>query len=260
MDYRGVDTDLGWVNRELTRLRREIESLRSERRAASTTIGNGNLVIDGGDVTMLDVDGSVMFLLGGQLNGDRGVTISRESGVAAFAIRKSFPTSNKQTVVITDANGLPLVAEESLGNGLSHPFLPIPLQPATATSSSLSTGPWGYEITSSSTTYETTHQAWYARHNQFGLFRIRVAASDTTTAGEVRVINVGTGVGLGPFLSPAWTGVRAAGSTAYTEIVSPGLNLPGTMHTSISVAVQVRRTAGTGTLTVAVPESRGSTP
>jgi hypothetical protein len=259
-DFRGIDTDEGWINRKFQALQRQIDALRSERRAGATTIGSGGLVVDGGDITALDVDGSVIFRLGPQQHGDRGVTVTREDGVNAIALRKSFSNSTKQTLVLTDANNLPLVAEESLGTGLSYPFLPIPLQPAPAASGAVVAGPWGYEVTHASASWTTAHQAWYARHNQYGLFRLRVAASDATTAGEVRVINVASGLALGGFLSGAWTGVRAAGSTGYTEIVSPGLALPGTAHTSVSIAVQVRRTAGTGSLTVAVPESRGSTP
>lgn len=257
----GVENDPGWMPRKIRELEEQINALRSERRAAATTIGSGGLIIDGGDLLALDVDGSVVFRLGPQLYDDRGVSIVRENGVSALELRKSFSNSTEQSLVLRDADGAVLIAEESLGAGLGQPFLPIPLQPVTAATTSLNTGPWGFEVTSSAATgtWVSTHQAWYARHNQFGLFRLRVAASDASTAGEVRVINVASGLAIGGFLAGAWTGVRALGATTYTEIVSPGLTLPGTVHTAISVAVQVRRTAGTGTLTVAVPESRGTT-
>lgn len=262
MDNRGIDTDPGWVNRELRALRRKVEALTSERRASATTIGSGGLVVDGGLVVMLDVDGSEMFRLGPQIFADRGLTIARESGTVAFEMRKTFSNSATQSVYVRDDNGDVLLAEESLGNGLAQPYLPIPLQPVTATATALNTGPWGPEVVVNSATFTSTHQAWFARHNQYGLFRIRIAASDLTTAAEVRVINVATGNPLNAFFQPAWLGTRAAGSTGYTEVVTPGadgLLLPGLVHTEISVAVQVRRSAGAGTLSVAVPTSHGWT-
>lgn len=62
MDMRGIDTDLGWINRRFTKVEREIEGLRSERRGAATTIGSGGLTIEsGGDLRILDASGMVVF-------------------------------------------------------------------------------------------------------------------------------------------------------------------------------------------------------
>lgn len=267
---RGIDTDPGHQNRENRRIWRAIENLRSERRASSTTIGDGDLrlinggslVVDGGDVIMLDTDGSEMFRIGVMTYGDRGVTITRDNGAIAFEMRKTFSNSTSQSVYLRDDQGDILIAEESLGNGIGQPFFDIPMVPVTPTSTSLFTGPWGPEVTVNSATFTSTHQAWFPRTNHYGLFKVRVAASDLTTAGEVRVINAATSSPLNPFFQPAWLGVRAAGSTGYTEVATAsddGLILPGDTHGRISVAVQVRRTAGTGTLTVAVPTAHGWT-
>lgn len=221
-------------------------------------VGAGAVVINDRQMVVLDDDGSEIFRIGDMEHGDRGLTITRENGTVAFEMRKTFVGSSTQAVFLRDDTGAALISEEPLGDGLSRPFLPIPMLPVTAATTALSTGPWGPQVVVNSGTFTTTHQAWYARHNQYGLFRCRIAASDTTTAGEVQVINVDNGVPLTRFFQPAWLGSRPAGSTGYTEVVpASGLLLPNAMHASTTLAVQVRRTAGAGTLTVAVPESRG---
>lgn len=267
MDARGIDLhDPGRVNRELQRLRREIESLRSERRAGATTIADGDirlanggsLVVDGGDVVMLDADGSEMLRIGPQQHGDRGVSVSREDGSLALVVRKAFSNSTLQTLEIRDRLGNLIVSEEALGWGLSRPFLQIPMRPVMATPTALMHGQYGPEVPVTSGTFETTHQAWYARHNQYGRFCFQIAASDATTAAEVRVINVATGNPLAAFFQPSWLGTRAVGDTAFVEVVSPPLSVPGDPDDRISIAAQVRRSAGAGTLTVALPESHGA--
>lgn len=223
------------------------------------TVSGGALIVDGGDFLLLDTDGSTVFRLGPQQYGDRGVSIFREDGSLALGVRQAFENV-PQTLEMRDEAGYVIVAEEALGSGLSRPFLPVPLQPVRAASGAVNAGPYGWESMAASSTWTTTHQAWYARHNQFALFRFRVAASDTTTAAEIRLINAGNGDHLGQFLAGPWTGVRAAGATGYTEVVTPGgINMPGEPDQAVQVAVQVRRTDGAGTLTVAVPEARGTT-
>ena len=266
MDARGIDTEPGWENRRFQKIERMIEALRSERRAAATTISDGDLrlangaqlVVDGGDVVMLDTDGSALFRLGLQANGDRGVSVFREDGSIALAIRKAFPSSGAQSVEIRDRLGNLIVAEEALGSGMSRPFLHIPMVPVIDTATALPTGPYGPEVPVTAATFTTTHRAWFARHNQYGRFMVQIAASDATTAAEVRIINAATNTVLGDFLAGPWLGVRAAGSTTHVQVDPPRIFLPGAPDERVSVAVQVRRTAGTGTLSVALPESHGS--
>lgn len=260
VDNLGIDSSPGWINRKFRALEQQIADLRSERRASATTIGSGGFVVDGGDVIMLDDDGSVMFRLGAQTHGDRGLTIAREDGTVALELRKTFSNSSSQTLYLYDDQGAAMLTEEPLGNGISRPMLPVPLQPVTAASTALNTGPWGPEVVVDSATFTTTHQAWFARHNHFALFRVQIAASDITTAAEVRVVNAVDQNPLNPFFLVDWLGVRPAGTTGYVEVVTSGLDglaLPGTSHTEISVQVQVRRSAGAGTLTVAVPTAHG---
>lgn len=73
MDNRGIDTDPGWINRQLRELRQAIEAMRSERRAGSAwdgnhlTLGSFHLWVDAtGDLRIKssapasDLDGAVV--------------------------------------------------------------------------------------------------------------------------------------------------------------------------------------------------------
>ncbi|WP_426243675.1 hypothetical protein [Nocardioides sp. LHG3406-4] len=70
MDNRGIIAGPDWINHQLQDMRRDIEALRSERRAAATTITDGSLVVsggggveihDGGDLVILDASENVVF-------------------------------------------------------------------------------------------------------------------------------------------------------------------------------------------------------
>ena len=220
-------------------------------------VGAGRVVVDERDVVMYDDDGSVIFRMGEQTFGDRGVSIFRDDGSLAFAIRKAFGGTT-QSLEMRDRFGSVFLAEEALGSGLSRPYLHSPMQPVLPTAAALLHGPYGPQVPVTSGTFVTTHQAWYARHNQYGVFKAQISASDTSTSAEVRVINAADGVPLGAFFQPAWLGARAAGSTGYIEVASPALYLPGVPDALISIALQVRRTAGSGTLQVSLPESHGA--
>lgn len=219
-------------------------------------LGLGGVEVTADEVLMRDDNGEVLFSLGPQTHGDRGVSVFRDDGTIALAVRKNF-SNTPQVIQISDADGYVILGEESLGNGLARPHLHVPMHPVMATATTLQHGPWGPEVPVTSGTFVTTHQAWWARHNQYGRFNVRIAASDITTSAEVQVINANDGTPLGAFLAGAWTGTRATGSTGYTEVVSPSIFMPSNPEDRVSVALQVRRSAGAGTLRVALPESHG---
>lgn len=264
-DNRGMDMDPGWVNRKFQEIDRKIEGVRSERRSRATTItdgdlvirGGGKLVVDGGDFLLLDTDGSTVFRLGPQQHGDRGVTISRDTGEVALSVRKKFDTDTIQIIELVDRFGNVLLSEEAIGSGPARPLHDIPMRPVMATSGNLQCGPWGPEVTTGAGTFTTVHQAWFARSNQFASLRILMSASDLTTAAEVQVINADDSTVLAAFGEPDWLGERDLGDTDYVEIQTPGLFLPGVPWESISIALQVRVSAGAGTITTAIPEARG---
>lgn len=104
MDNRGIDLDPGWVNRKIHDLERAIEALRSERRAAATTVSEGDFVVsgggsvivrDGGDVAVLDgvgdpavsmADGDIVVEGGGRVvvKDGGGIDTEHDNGAGAL--------------------------------------------------------------------------------------------------------------------------------------------------------------------------------
>lgn len=249
-----VNTSPGWMNEELRKIRREIEGLKSERRAAATTIQTGGeLVIDGGDVIMLDTDGSVLFRLGIQALGDRGISINRADGTLAFEVAKPNPLA-VQAWRLKDNNGATIVSESGFGIGLGRPRIPSTPFPVSAPSY----GTYGPEVSTTSGTFTTLFAVHDRRQNPLWSPVFRVRCTDATTAAEIRAVHAATGTPLVEFGAGTWTGVRAAGPTDYVELAPP-LNIPAALAVDdrYRFEVQVRRTAGTGTVFLAIPESLG---
>lgn len=225
-------------------------------------VGAGAATLGDRDFIVIDDDGTEILRIGDQQFGDRGITISREDGTLALSIRKRLAGAGTQSLELRDDNGNVILSESEFGTGLDYPWLPLVVQPWSATSAAVQTGPHGLEgpaVTSG--TFVTTHMVELPRMNQQTRWRFAIKASDATTAGEVQVIRESTGVALTKFLQPAWVGTRAAGSTGYVD-VDPGapLVLPGSYITMMRLLVQVRRTAGAGSLTCAVPFAHGYAP
>lgn len=273
MDARGIDNDPGWINRKFSELKREIESLRSERRAAATTIAEGgSLFVRGllriagaldltGTLSMKSEDDVEMVRIGDMEFG-RGFELKRDDGTQALGFRKAFSNSTTQSWVLTDRSGQVVVAENALSGGLSRPHLELPLQPFSATSGTAVTcGPHGWERTTSSTTWETLYVYDGKVQNPFLDFKFAAICSDGTTSGEVQVVDLDTGTPLAGFFEPAWLASIPLATTTYfvvdppsTRIIAPDITEVGAY---MRLGVQVRRTAGTGSITLAVPQSIG---
>lgn len=273
MDARGIDNDPGWINRRFAEIKREIESLRSERRAASTTIAEGgSLLVRGflrvvgsldltGTLSMKSDEGDELVRIGDMQYG-RGFELKRDDGSQALAFRKPFDISAVQAWVLLDRQGQVIVAESDLGPGLSRPHLEHPLQPVAPTSgTTLTCGPHGWERQTSSTSWETLYVYDGKAQNPFLDFKFAAFCSDGTTAGEIQVVDLETGNPLLGFFEPAWLGVVPAGSTSYTVVDPPNTRITtpemSTFGAYIRLGVQVRRTAGSGSITLAVPQSIG---
>jgi hypothetical protein len=261
MDARGIDADPGWVNRELQNLRRQIEALRSERRAAATTISDGDLrlsngaslVVDGGDVVLLDEDGSILFRLGPQEHGDRGFTLYREDGTVAVTAAKEDPTL-PQALRILDASGNPLLTEWPFGNGAHRPRMPHPIHPAKAPAG---WDEWGPHTSTTSATFERLWSGGTYKLNPLWGPRLYVWCSDATTAGEVKCVRKDTGTTYNLFLGGTAALTVAAGTTSPTLWSPAGCVLQGGIDARIDYAIEARVTAGAGSVNVAVPISMG---
>lgn len=222
--------------------------------AGDLTISGGDLVVDGGDFLLLDTDGSTVFKLGPQEHGDRGVSMYREVGTPVMEVRKE--SSNlPQRWVMRDGFGNIVVSESAFGVGLSRPRLAHPVIPAATPTY----GVYGQEVSSAADTFTTVFRMECRRQNTNWQPRLQVSTSDTTTAAEVRVVNADfASFILNDFFTSAdWIGAVAAGSTGFRQL-DPTLVLFGNVDEYIRLAVQVRRTAGTGTVKVAIPSSYGA--
>jgi hypothetical protein len=220
-------------------------------------VGAGAVILSERQMLVIDDDGTEIFRIGDMEHGDRGLVIRREDGSIAISLSQAFPGAAQQEIRIFDRFGNELLTEEAIGSGPAYPIFPLIFEPVLATAGTVNAGPYGFEVPTTSGTFVTVFRTTLARNNQFGTVKLRVAASDTSTSGELRLINVANNSHLGQFLAGPYTGTRSTGSTAYVEVSLPSLVIPGNPWDPIELAVQVRRTAGAGTLRVAVDQSRG---
>ena len=124
------------------------------------TLSGGSLVVDGGDVVMLDTDGSTLFKLGPQEFGDRGVSIYRENGTPALEVTK--PNVNAvQAWRMKDSSENVILAESGFGAGLGRPRLPSHPFPT----STPAYGAYGPEVSTSSTSWATLFAVHDRRQN-----------------------------------------------------------------------------------------------
>jgi hypothetical protein len=261
---RGVDGDLGWINRRFQAIQRQIDSLRSERRAEATTVGDGGLRIDGGELVALDADGSILFRIGTLDLGDRGTVAYRDNGTIALEVRKLVDAAYVgQSVAIYDAGGKRVFMTEDLLGGLRAPYLEHPFQPvAPSTGTAVTCGPYGWERVTTSTSFQTLFVYDGKRQNPFLDLKVAAVCSDATTAGEVQIVNLATGLPLDDFFNPdPWLGQIPAGTTSYLVIdPSPTRAVAAdgiAAHAYMRLGIQVRRTAGAGSITLAVPQAIG---
>lgn len=253
--HRDLEEKFRQLNRAVADLRAAVARRpKFEVSSGDLTISGGDLVVDGGDFLLLDTDGSTVFRLGPQQYGDRGVSMYREDGTPALEVREQFDGFGQKLRVL-DSVGNELLSEFQVGAGLRRPFLPIPTAPSGAPSG---WGKYGPERATTSGTFVSLFTGDARRVNPLIRVIIAVKCSDATTAAEVRLVDESNGNVFDAFLlGPDWTGVLAAGSTAWQEqdsvLSSPDVPYEGRYR----FEVQARRTAGAGTVTVAVAQIMG---
>lgn len=153
------------------------------------------------------------------------------------------------------------VAESQIGVGLGRPVLSVPMQPVGAAGTAVTCGPFGWERTTVSAAFETLFRNEGMRQNPAWAPALAVRCSDATTAGEVQFVDLTTGVAVAlvEVLSSTSLYTIAAGTTVDTLLApqAPGLLLPQAYGDTARLGIQARRTAGAGTITVAVRQSIG---
>lgn len=250
---RRTDSDPGWINRKF----REIDAAIRELRAAKRVITDLTIPGSGGVTT------GGIIIMGTQAQGDRGMTFNREDGTEAFSLRKPLSPSDPQSWVLRDRSGNPVVSESSFSGGIGRPQLDLPFQPVAATSGTAVTcGPYGWERVTSSASWTTLFAYDGKAQNYLLDFKFAAVCSDAVTAGEIQVVDLATGNPRPGFIASPWVGSIPAGTTTMTvfdpdpnKVVSMvATQVPGSYQ---KLGVQVRVTAGTGSITLAVAQAIG---
>lgn len=223
--------------------------------SGSITIpSNGLLLVDGGDVVMLDKAPSAteLFRMGEQVNGDRGITIRRIDGSAALDVRDLFG-NGYQTVRLYDKAGGAIVSDAALAlHGLDAPHIPIPFVPSSFASTT-------FAQTTASAAFVPLFESSAFFNNPYMRLKIKAQCSDATTAAEVGVWDTVAGAFLvEPFTLASTQIIIPAGTTTVTEFEADKLmTLPGPMSNEMKLEVRAKVTAGTGSVSVAVTRAIG---
>ncbi|MBB5828148.1 hypothetical protein [Micromonospora carbonacea] len=225
----------GDILRRLRDLERAVRELSASRRLEAASIGRGGISVNGGTFTTRDIDGRTLAAMG-QLGDDyRGTWLARAGGSVAFAVYGSNAPDDEGFVSLWDKNGNYIVSDDAWsGRGLARPYIPIPVQdyaPPTAT-------------TTSSTFVDVVAGMTAIQHPVLFAYLL-VRASDAGTAGEIRAtiedVPVGDPIAV------------ALGSYTETYIGPVALDVPATSYGGLRrIAVQARRTSGSGTIGVRV--------
>lgn len=215
----------------------------------SLDVVGGAVTISGGDLILKDTTGAILFRIGTMLYGDRGVTAYRADGSIAWQICKIFSAGDtQQRYMQYDLAGRVVGGDAQLSpTGFDSPHIPHAWHPVDRSDAK----------TTTSATFVSLFEHRGFRGNPGLPIAFSVLCSDATTAGEVQVIDVASGGGLVPFFAAPWVGTIPAGTTTATILTAPPLAVPGSANDAVLLQVQARRTAGTGTVSVAIARSVG---
>lgn len=222
----------------------------------SVTIpSNGLLLVDGGDVVMLNESLVEVFRLGVMAWADRGLTIRREDGTKVFELSRPFASTDAQGLRIYDRVERIIGGDALLSaSGFDAPHIPMPFIPTDYTSGATAQA-------TSSGTFVATHEHRGFRQNPALKAQFMAKCSDGTTSADVQVYDVTNATYLGGFNgSPATHAITVpTGTTVFTLFeFSSALQLPGLMSDDMHLEIHARVTAGAGSVTVAPVRTIGS--
>ncbi|HET6816894.1 MAG TPA: hypothetical protein VFH66_06670 [Mycobacteriales bacterium] len=239
--FRGADDDLGWINREITDLKRQIRELRSAKTLQAAEIGKGGLTVKGtGGIKMVAPDGTVIFEVFCNSdnpdpagNAQPSFRIFRNDGTLALSLEDPLPGQNgyHQILRVWDRAGHEIFAEDATaGEGIANPWLPFPLYLARYTDWPKTT----------SGTFEDIWTGQIAAKNPTLTLGAKYTSDDSATSGEVRFQINGTTVGT----------TQSVGFGIGTTYLASYQALPSGVHVNdfVTVTLQAHRTAGTGNI------------
>ena len=224
---------------------------------AVTIPNNGLLLVDGGDVVMLNEDLVEIFRIGVMEHGDRGLTIRRGDGTIALEMRKVFgPDDVAQALRILDREGRTIAGDAILSQGgFDAPFIPVPFAPKDWTSGAR-------QQSTASATFVPLFEHSGVRQNPALRLTVSAWCSDGATSAEVQVYDPVGAVYLGGFLgSPAAQTITVPlATTVPTTFELGSAVMPGSapsINNDLRLEVHARVTAGTGSVNVVVLRSMG---
>ncbi|WP_158544445.1 hypothetical protein [Blastococcus sp. TBT05-19] len=161
-----------------------------------------------------------------------GLVLRREDGTIALALYDPTPDNTgdgfNQFLALYDRAQVIVVSDDTAsGQGLSRPYVPIPVTRARYTDM--------VAVTDSAFVDVFRTPGAFHKVNARARADIRCTTDVAGTTGEVRVLVDGVQVG----------DVQPVGFTVETKYVGP-FAIPGDAYTTHSIVVQARRTAGTG--------------
>jgi len=225
--------------------------------SGTTTLGgtvpvSGNMTVPG-EFTALDTDGSVLLKSGTQEFGDRGLTVNRDDGTPAIVVKRVFSAGDvRQSLQMYDPSGRAIAGDSIVAqSGFDVPNVPIPWTPSDVT---LNT----YARSTSSVTFVPLFEHYGYRQNPGLRLKIKAWCSDATTTADIQVWDAIGGSYLAGFFAPVRVINVPLATTTPTVFTSLAMVLPGAMAEDIQLEIHVKRTAGAGSVNVAVVRSIGT--
>lgn len=206
-------------------------------RNASITGGAGLSIRDGGALSLVARDGTVLSYIGPVLpdlpdgSPQPGWIVRRAGGAVALALFDAFPAADgtlDQAVNWFDRNGVVVLADDTdSGHGLAKPYVPVPVTRARYTDMPAVTDAGFVDVLSTPGVFHKV--------NARARVDIRCTTDVSGTTGEVRVLVDDVQVG----------DTQPVGFVVETKYVGPFV-MPGDAYSTHRIRVQARRTAGTG--------------
>lgn len=235
----------GKLERRLAELEREVRLLRAARRAESTSINQGSLVVQGGSIQLLRDDGTLVAYFGPVVlpggTPSAGVILNRHGGEQYFVLAGD---PGAQFWALEDEAGNIVMSDDAAsGQGLATPYIPLNSFPTRVLLT------MGGQVT----TNLAFEPLWTIQgHKQHPRLRagVWVATTDTTTTAEIRLRNADTGAILaGP------TAVAATNNTFLLFELTGAI--AGAHLGGVKAEVDARRTAGAGNVNVQLAYAEG---
>ncbi|MFI6443834.1 hypothetical protein [Kitasatospora sp. NPDC050543] len=218
-----------WM-REMENRLRALEGRAQIRPAMNQVLGGDVVVGEGGSLKINDVDGSALFYVGtispNQPDGSeqRGVQIRRQDGTPAIYVARTTTTqADPQGIVMRDAHGATIFAEDVVAGGVAFPQWSL-LPPA-----DLMTAHWPQ---TNATSFTAVAKSYNVKASPW-LGMMVSAVADGGSAGEVRVMVNGSQ--WGP-------------TTSTNGVFENYAAVTGAVGSILEISIEARRTSGSGTV------------